>query len=56
MFEQEELQKISERAREIAKHTRNPMWIRAWQRLEDAANELDALIARNTLFADGQEK
>jgi hypothetical protein len=36
MIEREELQKIRDRARDIAKHTQNPMWIRAWERLEDA--------------------
>jgi hypothetical protein len=52
----QELQKIRDRARDIAKHTQNPMWIRAWERLEDATDQLDALIARNTIFEDGQKK
>jgi len=47
MFERGELHKISLRAYELAKiRGLNPSWKRVLLRLGDAANELDAYIAR----------
>lgn len=45
-FTQEELQDIRDRATERAERLMNPLWKRAYLRLADAADALDAMKAR----------
>lgn len=45
-FNRKELIEIKERAKKVANDTINPLWQRAYLRLADAADHLDAMIAR----------
>jgi len=45
-FTRKELQELSQRAYRIKNIVDNPHWKRAYERLEDAANILDAFMAR----------
>jgi hypothetical protein len=47
-FSREELQKVKTRASKLAEvKGTNPSWVRVYLRLADAANELDAYLARS---------
>ena len=52
MFTQAELEAIEDRAREMQCEGANPIWKRAWERLEDAAMGLATLMKANTLRED----
>jgi len=45
-FTREELQDLSERAVKMQRQVKNSFWKRAYLRLADAANALDAMEAR----------
>jgi len=45
-FTRKELQELSQRACKLKNIIDNPYWKRAYERLEDAANILDAFMAR----------
>lgn len=45
-LQREDLQEIRERAEENAENTSSKLWARAYLNLADAANCLDAMIAR----------
>jgi len=50
MFERKELHELINKARNLAKiEGTNPVWQRAYLRLIDAADHLDAMIARSTV-------
>ena len=49
-FTRDELHSITRRARDWGKVAENPNWIRAYEDLANAANVLDAHIARSTLY------
>jgi len=46
-FTREELSKLEQRAFSLGLIARNSMWAKAYERLGDAANILDAFIARS---------
>ena len=52
MLEQAELKEIETKAREMQCEGTNPIWKRAWERLEDAAMGLETLMKANTLKED----
>ncbi len=47
-FSRDELHKIQERAAGLARGAGNPAWQRAYLALADAADRLDAMVARST--------
>ncbi len=46
-FTRELLQGIRNEASNVAKETLNPQWRRAWEGLADAADRVDAMMARS---------
>jgi len=55
MIEEKELREIKNRAKEMARiEGQNPLWTRAWERLEDAASGLESLMRANVIY--GEEK
>ena len=55
IFERKELQEIRDRAKQSSLvPSTEPEWVRAYQRLEDDANTLDAMFGR-TIIKEGKE-
>ena len=53
IFSREELQEIRDRAKESSLvPSTEPEWVRAYQRLEDASNTLDAMFGRTIVKED----
>lgn len=56
MIGREELKEIRNKARVMATiPNQNSLWTRAWERLEDAANNLQAMIGANTIYGGHTE-
>jgi len=53
MITQKELREIEDWAREMQCEGTNPVWLRAWERLEDAASGLERLIEGSKLRDKG---
>ena len=55
-FNREELWRIESRANYMADEVVNSTWVKAYQRLADAANILDAFITRTSVTPPIEEK
>jgi len=54
-FDRDELIELRERAESLGSGVLNPRWVRAYQALADAADTLDAMIARTIVVPDGSQ-